>query len=221
MNILKRMKHKFILFWVIFISMLANKSFACENFLPKSQLELIASGVDLGDKVKFCKDLPKEECICYENFDLRAIKIEKEKIKVDVFDKKLEEVCKSEKECWAKLEEWNAVNYCDNLKETGEIKGRKGEEEKYVVIYNRETSSIYCSKKIGEEIKETDKYVLSEDADKKAEIILAEAAAEQAAQQEAAEVEAAKIRIKDFDKTKIKSVEDVTSFLEDISKVIK
>lgn len=191
-------------------------SFACENFLPKSQLELIASGVDLKDNVKFCKDLPEEECICYEGKDLRFIKIEKEKVEVPIYAKKHESTCKDNVSCWDLLNEYVKGEKCS--KENG---SDKENESGWEPIYNPNEMSVYCAKQTGVKLEETGKSILSEDEVKKQKILQAEIEKEtQAAIKETKKIEA-KGKLKSIQVESIKSTKDIKEVLKEIVEILK
>lgn len=222
MKFLKIMKIAFILFWVVLISHIFGgfRAYSCENFLPKSQLELIASGVDLGDKVKFCKDLPKEECICYEGIDLRFIKLEKETVLVPIYSKDLEQPCKSEDECYEALKtlDCSKLNSGDGAI-NGEIEIK--EDEGWFPIFNKESMSVYCAKKTGEELKETGKNILVDDEEKKVIVVQQELEIKEQIEQDAISKQEARDRLKSIDIDNIKDTSALKEVVKDILKVIK
>lgn len=233
MKFLKIMKIAFILFWVVLIAHIFGgfRAYSCENFLPKSQLELIASGVDLKDSVKFCKDLPKEECICYEGKDLRFIKLEKEKVLVPIYSKDLEQECKSEEDCYSVLKLYDAQGICtklgggkskDIVVKDGEIGGViEIEEEGWFPVFNKESMSVYCAKKTGEELKETGKNILVDDEDKKVVVIQQELEIKEQIEQDAISKQEAKDRLKSIDIDNIKDTSALKEVVKDILKAIK
>lgn len=144
----------------LLIIVFSGSTWACLNELPLSEAQK-AIAKDPSFTGKVCKDLPSEQCMCFDNVNLRHVDIVDEMIPDEskpTYSKNDIEVCVDQSDCESK----NASKTCTDSQET--------------VYMAQDFSEIYCSKLTGYEQKVSGRKVFLINLAKKAAADAADAA---------------------------------------------